>query len=199
VDFEWWGRIDLDWSAACQECDSAVREFPQYWCDLVGEDLQSWDEIGDQYHSALNENRQWGYTKHNTRHWETTSALPRLVMSWESAVISQLPLHHAVGRPTLQPPGNIMPWHEDKFFYFERQYPDLLQWVCRFIVFQNDWSPGQIIQAGNSICSHWRAGDVIVWYPSRWHLSANAGIENKWTCNITGVLHEVLDYDRIII
>jgi hypothetical protein len=197
VDFVWWGNIKIDWPSAQQECYRAVENNPQYWCSLVvGTDEQdSWDSIGDDYYDELTKLKKWGYTKYNTQSWETTSASPPLTMSWEEEVASKLPIYHSITRPTLQQPGNIMPWHEDKFFYFKRLYPNLLEYVCRFIVFQNDWSPGQIIQAGNSICSHWKAGDAIVWYPSRMHLSANAGVEDKWTCNITGVLQEWVDWN----
>lgn len=197
VDFIWWGNIQINWDDALDECYQAVEKNPEYWCSLVvdSDKRDSWDNIGDNYYEELNKLKNWGYNKDNTRSWETTSANPPLIMSWENKVASQLPLEHVICRPTLQKPGNIMPWHEDKFFYFKRKFPDLLEYVCRFIVFQNDWTPGQIVQAGNSICSHWKAGDAIVWYPSRMHIGANAGIQDKWTCNITGVLHEWIEYD----
>jgi len=196
VDFVWFGHIDLDWDSIQIECNQAVKNNPQYWCSLVvdKENEDSWDNIGDEYYSELSGHQKWGYTKHNTRSWETTAANPPLIMEWEQRLIEQLPLDYAISRPTLQTPGNMMPWHEDKFFYFRRQHPDLLKWVVRFIVFQNNWTQGQMLQAGNSICSHWKAGDIIVWYPSRMHLSANAGFQDKWTCNITGVLHEKVDF-----
>lgn len=196
VDFVWFGNINLDWKSIQQECNQAVNDHPQYWCSLVvdKDDEDSWDNIGDEYYAELSNIRRLGYTKDNTRSWETTAARPPLIMDWEKALVEKLPLDYAICRPTLQMPGNIMPWHEDKFFYFRRQYPDMSDWVARFIVFQNDWTQGQIIQAGNSICSHWRAGDVIVWHPNRWHLSANAGIQGKWSCNVTGILHKEIDF-----
>ena len=67
---------------------------------------------------------------------------------------------------------------------------DRYDYTIRFIVFHNDWEIGHIIQAGDSYIPHWKQGDVITWFPRRWHLAANIGMLDKWTTNITGVLRE---------
>lgn len=194
VDYLKFGNIKADWPAVIQECEQAVKENPAYWCSLVVDLPDSWDKLGDQYYEELNKHREHGYRPDNTRSWETTSCQPQLQMAWEQPVMDKLPLYYPISRPTLQEPGNIMPWHEDKFFYFRRKYPEFAEYIVRFIVFQKDWDVGQIIQAGNSIISHWQAGDAIVWYPSRMHLSCNAGVSGKWTQNITGILKEEFDF-----
>jgi len=194
VDYLKFGNISADWSEIVRQSDAAVEANPNYWCSLVIDKttFDSWDSIGDEYIESMRQHREWGYTPENTRSWETTSTKPQLVMPWEQAITDQLPLQvGAIGRPTLQKPGNIMPWHQDKFFYFRRNHPQS-QFAIRFLCFMKDWAAGHVLQAGNSIISHWSAGDVIVWHPDRWHLSLNAGFVDKWTTNITGILNEEL-------
>lgn len=186
-DYVWCGNIPADWSAIQQECEQAVKDHPECWQTLVG-DRESWDGLGDDLNKELDKHRQSGYSPYNTRHWETTTIQPKLEMSWEGEIMKQLPLTNATGRPTLQPPGNVMPWHQDKFIYFKRENPGHDDHVVRFIVFQKDWQNGHLLQAGDSFVTHWKAGDILLWYPDRWHLSANVGITDKWTFNVTGIL-----------
>lgn len=183
----------VDWSNALAECEKNVELHPEYWCSLVADSNNSWDNIGDEYFESIKHYADWGYTSENTRSWETTSVQPQLHMDWEQAVINSLPLSHAISRPTLQQPGNVMPWHWDRFYNFKRQFPQSADYIVRFIVFINDWTPGQFLQAGNSVISNWQAGDIRLWYPNRMHLAANAGYANKWTTNITGILDENIE------
>lgn len=191
VDYVKFTRLNFDWDAILVENETAAREFPQYCQPMVidQEQYQSWDSLGNDYYDTIRGLRDWGYLPENTRTWETTAAKPQMILSWEQDVMRQLPLQHAVSKGTMQTPGNIMPWHQDKFFTFRRQYPDN-PYVIRFIMFLQDWKLGHVLQAGDSIISHWRAGDVLTWHPDRFHLSANIGIENKWTVNVTGVLED---------
>ncbi len=193
-DYVWCGNIPADWSAIQQECEQAVKDHPECWQTLVGY-RESWDGLGDDLNKELDKHRQSGYSPYNTRHWETTTIQPKLEMSWEGEIMEQLPLTNATGRPTLQPPGNVMPWHQDKFIYFKRENPGHDEHVVRFIVFQKDWQNGHLLQAGDSFVTHWKAGDILLWYPDRWHLSANVGITDKWTFNVTGILKEEVTWN----
>ena len=190
-DYISFGNIDyLNWKEITKTCEDAVVNNPQYWCSLVPEQSDSWDEIGDNYFDSISHFKDWGYTSSNTTSWETTATRPQLSMDWESYVLERLPITNSICRPTLQKPGNIMPWHNDKFFNFKRNYPNQKEFVVRFIIFINDWTPGQFIQAGNSVIKGWQAGDIVLWHPTRMHLAVNAGYANKWTTNITGILDE---------
>lgn len=188
------GNIDIDWSKATMECEQAVKEFPQYWTSLIPDEIEAWDSYGEEYRNNLQNCVAWGYNKFNTRSWETTACRPKLEMSWEKQCINSLPITQGQARATCQPPGNSMPWHYDSFVYWKRSQ-EQSQFVIRFIVFQEDWKIGQTIQAGNTMINHWRAGDVITWHPSRWHLSFNGGTENKWTTAVTGLLVENIEFD----
>lgn len=193
------GNISADWDSVVKESEALVEQYPDYWCSLVPSDgeFESWDTIGDEYIQSMKQFQDWGYSKHNTQSWETTSQRPQLQMEWEKSVLDWLPLDHSVSRPTLQRPGNVMPWHEDKFFFFKRKHPEQYQNVVRFIVFMKDWETGHLLQAGNSMITHWKAGDVILWYPSRMHIGANVGFTNKWTQNVTGILKDIVRFPGV--
>jgi hypothetical protein len=62
--------------------------------------------------------------------------------------------------------------------------------IWRFLLFLEDWKMGHVLQVNNSMLHHWHQGDVVVWQPGTMHVSANIGLETKWTCNITGFLNE---------
>ena len=197
VDYYKFGNISTDWESINFECERYVNEYPDYWCSLIlDESFEIWDNNGKEYVESIEHLEKWGYTSENTRSWETTSRYPVLEMSWEKSIYNHFPLDHIVSRPTLQKPGNIMPYHVDKFFYFSHKYPDLKDYVVRFIIFHNDWSPGHLLQAGDTIISHWNRGDVIVWHPQRFHISCNVGFSDKWTTNITGILKEYIEINE---
>ena len=193
------GNVSADWNAIVNECETLVDQRPGYWCSLVPDqsEFDSWDNIGDEYIRSMTQFRDWGYTKHNTQSWETTSQQPQLHMEWEQTIMDWLPLQHPVSRPTLQKPGNVMPWHQDQFFFFKRKHPEQYNNVVRFIVFMKDWEVGHLLQAGNSVITHWQAGDVVLWHPDRMHIGANVGVTNKWTQNVTGILNEKINFPGI--
>lgn len=186
------GNISADWDNIVKQSETLVEQHPEYWCSLVPDqnDFDSWDSIGDEYIQSMAQLRDWGYTKYNTQSWETTSQRSQLHMPWEQTIMDWFPLEQPISRPTLQKPGNIIPWHQDQFFFFKRKHPQQYNHVVRFIVFMKDWEVGHLLQAGNSVVTHWQAGDVILWYPDRMHLGANVGVTNKWTQNVTGILKE---------
>jgi hypothetical protein len=185
-------QIDLDWSNIVSHCEDNVVAYPEYWQSLV-DDERPWDFQGNKYYNSMSDYKEWGYTKDNTRSWETTSLQNKFDMEWENQLKQSLPLSNSISRPTLQQPGNIMPWHQDQFFYFNRQYPTQTEYIARFLVFMNDGGPGQMLQVGNSVVYNWKAGDTILWHPSTMHVAINAGYYNKWTTNVTGILDEQIE------
>lgn len=130
----------------------------------------------------------YGYTEHNTKIWKTTNIDPKLDFEWESFICDQLPLDKSVATLTRQDPGQILPWHEDSFYFLRANNPDDPRPIWRFLMFMQDWKIGHFAQVQNSVYTGWKAGDTIVWHPGTYHVTANAGLEPKWTCNITGFL-----------
>lgn len=131
---------------------------------------------------------KFGYTEHNTKIWKTTNGESKLTFDWEKEIIDQLPLEHATATVTRQDPGQILPWHQDRFFFLKQQYPADTRPIWRFLLFLQDWKMGHVLQINDSMLHHWNRGDVVVFQPNTMHVSANIGLEIKWTCNITGFL-----------
>jgi len=89
-----------------------------------------------------------------------------------------------------QPPGGVIPWHRDTFFQINKRYPDRTDLKVRANVHLEDWKMGHFIQYNDTVFHHWTAGDVLLWDSSVLHLGANAGMENKYTLQVSGFLKQ---------
>ena len=195
-DHVFYRRVDLDWSEVVAECETCYRSHPEYSWDLVHDDrTEFWNEGETAFRDGFRRHREWGYVAENTQNWKTTCKQPQLHLSWEPALRAQLPFVDCVSVPTLLTPGNVMPWHPDGFWFYKSRYPAESQFVVRCITFLRDWDVGHFLQVRQSVITHWRAGDTFFWHPDHWHLAANAGIANRWTCNVTGLLSPEVDIE----
>tara|TARA_R110000851_G_scaffold13238_1_gene45377 strand:+ start:235 stop:909 length:675 start_codon:yes stop_codon:yes gene_type:complete len=201
------GNIEADWKHIYADCEKLAEENTSYWRPDMGESYDAWDEAGKKFkkywdsfgeYGLTKSNGFVGYNKHNTRHWENTASKPTLKSDWMESIVSKFPLTLTGCRIMMQPPGNTMPWHVDNFWNLRQAEPENSAYAIRFIVFPQDWQTGHLLQAGNTFISHWKAGDVVCWHPDKWHLSANVGVANKWTFNVTGILENELDWADII-
>lgn len=86
-----------------------------------------------------------------------------------------------------QPPGQVVPWHRDTFFLLKKKYPDRQQPV-RALIMLEDWKVGHFLQHDNAVFTHWTAGDGYIWDCDILHLGANAGMEDKYTMQVSGFL-----------
>jgi len=182
-DYIYYGNIDLPWDQYVSDCQQSADDNPEYFThNVLGSAAWSKSNNTDQaiYTRA-------GYTEHNTRIWKTTLVDPKINMPWENEIINCLPLDHAIATPTLQEPGNILPLHVDTFVYLKKKLGQNSN-IVRFLIMMEDWKNGHTLQVGTSWLGPWKAGDVYLWYPNTPHIAVNAGLTNKWTCNVTGVL-----------
>lgn len=169
-------NIKLKWTSIVKECKKLAKKFPKYEEHANKKNIKEWEH-------AI------GYNKHNTKIWKTSTNVPELEVKWKNKITASLPIADSVVTPTLQKPGNILPWHKDRFFYIRKKYQiDRSKIVVRFLLFLENWKIGHFIQVKNTVITKWQAGDLILWHPDAFHLSANVGLEDKWTCNITAVL-----------
>lgn len=188
-DYIVYDNIKLPWKRYVKDCEQAVKKNKNYWQHNVDTNIKIWSKGGKRLIAEAKKYRKAGYTEHNTRVWKTTMQQPKIDFPWEENIIKKLPLQetHAVATPTLQTPGNVLPMHIDRFLFLKNKLGKSAN-IVRFLIFMKNWEDGHALQVGKSWLSNWRAGDVILWYPSKPHLAVNAGFTNKWTCNITGVL-----------
>ena len=92
-----------------------------------------------------------------------------------------------------QPPGNVIALHRDTFFQINKKYPNDTRLKVRANIFLEDWKVGHMIQYQdiNSLnewktSDNWKAGEGFLWSSQPLHLSANAGMKNKYTLQISG-------------
>ncbi len=93
----------------------------------------------------------------------------------------------------LQPPGNTIALHRDTFFQINKRHPDDKRLKVRANVYLEDWKVGHMIQYQDTNDSNkwktsdnWKAGDCHLWSSKPLHLSANAGMKDKYTLQISG-------------
>ena len=97
-------------------------------------------------------------------------------------------LENGVSSAILQPPGNVLGWHQDAYVQFRKKNmaKSKTKKICRYMILLEDWKWGHSFTAGNSTITQWKQGDVVYWEPYMFHCGANAGMEDKITLNVTG-------------
>lgn len=87
-----------------------------------------------------------------------------------------------------QHPGCVIPWHRDTFYQINQRFPDRKELKVRANIFMEDWKIGHMIQYDDTIVSHWKQGEGLLWDSEILHLGANAGMQDKFTLQISGFL-----------
>jgi hypothetical protein len=87
-----------------------------------------------------------------------------------------------------QPPGCVIPVHRDTFYQINQRYPNRTELKVRANIHLEDWRLGHFIQYDDVVHSNWHTGDGLMWDSTVLHLSANAGMENKYTLQASGFL-----------
>lgn len=94
----------------------------------------------------------------------------------------------------LQEPGCTIPYHRDTFFQINKRYPGHPGLKVRANIHLEDYKLGHLIQYTNEGVLHtnvdWKAGDGFIWDSEILHLGANAGLENKYTLQVSGFYKE---------
>jgi hypothetical protein len=94
----------------------------------------------------------------------------------------------------LQPPGNTVPIHRDTFFQINKRYPDDTRLKVRANIYLEDWKVGHFLQYQEADknwhnSTHWKQGEGWMWDSKHLHLSSNAGMNDKYTLQISGFLN----------
>ena len=94
----------------------------------------------------------------------------------------------------LQPPGNTIALHRDTFYQINKRFPDDKRLKVRANIYLENWKVGHMLQYKSEedniwkTSDNWKAGDGYIWDSKPLHLSANAGMKNKFTLQISGFL-----------
>lgn len=94
----------------------------------------------------------------------------------------------------LQPPGCVIPLHRDTFYLINQNYPDRTEPKVRANIFLEDYKLGQFLQfetdSGYLTSTEWKAGEGFLFDSSHLHLSCNAGMQDKYTLQVSGFYKE---------
>jgi hypothetical protein len=150
--------------------------------------------IKHQVHELVDIHKEYGgfpktYTMHNTlihQLWWTRDDLDfddiGQQLSMEVITISSI----------CQPPGNVVPWHRDTFFQIRQRCPGRTETPVRANIYLEDYKMGHFIQYQDDgqyhVSTNWTQGQGFLWDSSVLHLGANAGFENKYTLQVSGLL-----------
>lgn len=88
----------------------------------------------------------------------------------------------------VQPPGCTIPLHRDTFFQINKRCPNRKELKVRANIYLEDWKTGHFIQYDDVVGTHWHAGEGFLWDSEVLHLGANAGMEDKYTLQVSGFL-----------
>lgn len=120
---------------------------------------------------------------------------------WDEGDVDYLAIGEQLGMEVitistiLQPPGNVITLHRDTFFQINKKFPDDTRKKVRANIYLEDWKPGHFINYQDhnkewQTSTHWKAGDGFLWDSEHLHLSANAGLEPKYTLQVSGFLND---------
>lgn len=94
----------------------------------------------------------------------------------------------------LQLPGNTIALHRDTFYQINKKFPNDKRLKVRANIYLEDWKVGHMLQYKSEedniwkTSDNWKAGEGYIWDSKPLHLSANAGMKNKFTLQISGFL-----------
>lgn len=89
----------------------------------------------------------------------------------------------------LQPPGGVIPLHRDMFYQISKQHPNRIETKVRANIYLQNWKLGHFIQYDDIVSTHWKQGEGFLWDDEVLHLGANAGMEPKYTLQVSGFLN----------
>ena len=123
--------------------------------------------------------QQWGIDRECVKHYMCFS--PELSQGLEKALLPFSNFKHSYNLIKVTS-GRQIAWHFDTYATFLKKHdiqgvdPSVIK---RSIVMLTPWDFGHVIQVGDSVLSHWSAGDTYTWKGDAWHGVANFG-KSDW-------------------
>jgi len=159
--------------------DLEFKNLPFEWIHNVSNENRA-----EEFESQNEYYRSIGFNESNTSFGQTfdvgsdiNSFARTLFSQYSVSVIKQLP-------------GHCIPVHTDTYYTFAKNNKVDKTEIVRVNIFLERWKTGHYFEVNNTPILNWRAGDAIILTTDKPHLSANAGIEPKYTMQITGLKHE---------
>jgi len=115
---------------------------------------------------------------------------------WDQSQINYAELGQQLGidvmsiSSIMQPPGNVIPYHRDMFYKLASKYPDRTERPVRANIFLESGKLGHLLQftldGKHQMVSDWQTNKGFLFDSDILHLSCNAGMEPKYTLQISG-------------
>lgn len=161
-------------------CTWTDKDLEFDWVETIQTDevpeQDAWDIFTtDQKYYLQNLQKSWGVSDSATKHW--MSFKPPLSKSMSHILDPYKKYCHSYNLLKLTP-GNMLVWHFDAYATFvkrENLTEDTADNIFRSVVMLSDWDCGHVLQVGNDVTSHWKAGDVFTWQSYTWHGLCNFG------------------------
>ena len=134
-----------------------------------------------------------GYNQHNTQEWnwgvepEDDHAL-KLMIGRDAFFDLNLDMEKCMVRLLQYDPGQILSLHTDSYNGFKERFGDGK--ITRWFVAVTPWDWGHMLQVHDNVISQYESGYAVEIKEGVFHLSANAGINPKYTFTITGFVKE---------
>ena len=129
-----------------------------------------------------------GYNTHNTKlNYVDHSNIPKELLD----ALNTLPIKHPVFSINIQPPGSVVPAHEDTWrIWYDKHPEEAKQYTFEntefFIVFLSPHEIGHSFQCGTTNIK-WNPGDVVRMPYYTKHATSNAGFTNKILVQCLGI------------
>lgn len=91
-----------------------------------------------------------------------------------------------------QDPGCSLPPHKDQFYKIQQTFPQRNEIKVRANIFLEDWKMGHFLQYSEYPVTNWTKGTGLMWDSDILHLSTNAGLEPKYTLQVSGFLLDAI-------
>jgi hypothetical protein len=87
-------------------------------------------------------------------------------------------------------PGDILPYHQDRYVSYCCYHNVDVSKVHRVIVFLQDWQPGFLFEIAGDPVSQYQAGTFVLWQGNTPHMAGNLGTTPRYTLQITGTIDD---------
>ena len=220
IDYEYVGQImDVDWLDIKDKLPQKgpSKTSPAYiWPEDIKNGILIPSQLSPNSLAASKlDIKRWGYHAENTKHTQyiefkqdddPSNELPDDFPEEIYKIKDLCNLEYSVVAVLKQEPGNFTAWHFDTYHSVAKKgnlSESDKKKVKRYWIALEDWHWGHFVQVGNSVLTHWKAGQIFTWPYGMYHLGANAGIKTRWSCQVTGFpteksLHSVNDYEFYI-
>ena len=144
--------------------------------------IELWNKNNEGKYNALPDTFCWENTRMKQLVWDTNALETK-------DIAKQLNMDVATVTSIEQPPGSVIPLHIDSFYQLRKKYPDKPDPV-RANIFLEDWKLGHFLQCDDKVYTHWKKGEGVLIGRGVPHLSANAGVQNKYTLQVSGFIND---------